>query len=91
MGQAGRPGLRRGRHEARSSDDGYAPVVGVRFTATPNEQWLFNLQGQSLDADCGAFVGYDWFKLDVERSGSDGLLGLDRRFKGPVAGVTLAF
>lgn len=39
----------------------------------------------------GAFVGYDWFKLDVERTGSDGLLGLDQRFKGPMAGVTLAF
>ena len=39
----------------------------------------------------GAFVGYDWFKLDVEQAGSDGLLGLDQRFKGPVAGVTLAF
>lgn len=39
----------------------------------------------------GAFVGYDWFKLEVERAGSDGLLGLDQRFKGPVAGVTLAF
>jgi hypothetical protein len=102
--------------EARSSDDGYAPMVGVRFTATPNEQWLFNLQGQYMNADWGnfgdyegdvtranaiaeyrftprfgAFVGYDWFKLDVERSGSDGLLGLDQRFKGPIAGVTLAF
>ncbi|KAF1721799.1 hypothetical protein [Pseudoxanthomonas wuyuanensis] len=104
------------RYQARSSDDGYAPVVGVRLTATPNERWLFNLQGQYLDADWGdfgdyqgditranaiaeyrftprfgAFVGYDWFKLDVERSGSDGLLGLDQRFKGPVAGITLAF
>jgi opacity protein-like surface antigen len=39
----------------------------------------------------GAFVGYDWFKLDVEQAGSDGLLGLDQRFKGPVAGVSLAF
>lgn len=39
----------------------------------------------------GAYVGYDWFKLDVERSGSDGVLGLDQEFKGPIAGVTLAF
>lgn len=104
------------RYETRSSDDGYAPVVGLRLTATPNEKWLFNLQGQYLDANWGdfgdydgsitranalveyrftphfgLFAGYDWFKLDVERAGSDGLLGLDQRFKGPIAGVTLAF
>lgn len=30
-------------------------------------------------------------RLDVERSGSDGVLGLDEEFKGPIAGVTLAF
>lgn len=103
-------------YETRSSDDGYAPVVGLRLTATPNEKWLFNLQGQYLDAGWGdfgdydgsitranalveyrftphfgLFAGYDWFKLDVERAGSDGLLGLDQRFKGPIAGVTLAF
>lgn len=101
---------------ARSSDDGYAPVAGLRLTATPNEKWLINVQGQYLDTDWGdfgdyegditranalveyrftetfgAFVGYDWFKLDVERSGRDGLLGLDQRFKGPITGVTLAF
>jgi hypothetical protein len=39
----------------------------------------------------GVHVGYDWFRLDVERSGSDGVLGLDQEFKGPVAGITLAF
>lgn len=103
-------------YEARSTDDGYAPMVGLRLTATPNEHWLFNLQGQYLDADWGdfgdydgsitranalveyrftrnfgVFAGYDWFKLDVNRSGSDGLLGLDQRFKGPIAGVTFAF
>lgn len=39
----------------------------------------------------GLFAGYDWFKLDVDRSGSDGLIGLKQEFKGPVAGVTLAF
>lgn len=103
-------------YDARASEDGYAPVVGLRLTATPNERWLFNLQGQYLDADWGdfgdydgsitranalaeyrftpnfgVFVGYDWFKLDVERSGGAGLLGLDQRFKGPVAGLTLAF
>ncbi len=103
-------------YEASSSEDGYAPMVGLRLTATPSEHWLFNLQGQYLDADWGdfgdyegsitranalaeyrftrnfgVFVGYDWFKLDVNRAGSDGLLGLDQRFKGPIAGVTLAF
>jgi hypothetical protein len=39
----------------------------------------------------GIFAGYDWFKLDATRNGSDGSLGLDQRFKGPVAGLTLAF
>ncbi|KAF1728793.1 hypothetical protein CSC76_03075 [Pseudoxanthomonas mexicana] len=39
----------------------------------------------------GLFAGYDWFKLDVSTAGSDSVLGLDQRFKGPVAGVTLAF
>ena len=38
----------------------------------------------------GLFAGYDWFKLDATKSGSDGSLGLDQRFKGPIAGVTLA-
>ncbi|MEL1265382.1 hypothetical protein AAD027_13545 [Pseudoxanthomonas putridarboris] len=99
-----------------TSETGYAPVVGLRFTTRPGDRWLINVQGQYLDADwgdfgeydgsitranalleyrftprLGAFVGYDWFKLDVERSGSNGLLGLDQRFKGPIAGVTLAF
>ena len=39
----------------------------------------------------GIFAGYDWFKLDATRNGGDGSLGLDQRFKGPIAGVTLAF
>ena len=103
-------------YDARTSDDGYAPMVGLRMTATPSEHWLFNVQGQYLDAEWGdfgnydgsitranalieyrftrnfgIFAGYDWFKLDVERDGSDGILGLDQRFKGPIAGVTLAF
>lgn len=39
----------------------------------------------------GIFAGYDWFKLDATRTVSEGSLGLDQRFKGPVAGVTLAF
>ncbi|OQP78638.1 hypothetical protein IA54_000460 [Xanthomonas phaseoli pv. syngonii LMG 9055] len=98
------------------SEDGVAPVVGIRFTARPSEHWLFNVQGQYLntswgdfgdyDGDLsranaiaeyrftknfGIFAGYDWFKLDVDREGSDGLVGLNQEFKGPVAGVTLAF
>jgi hypothetical protein len=39
----------------------------------------------------GLFAGYDWFRLDVDQSGSDGVIGLKQEFKGPVAGVTLAF
>lgn len=99
-----------------SAKDGYAPVVGARFTFTPSERWLINLQGQYLDADwgdfgdydgtisranaaveyrvtpvVGVFAGYDWFKLDASRSGRDGTLGLDHRFKGPVAGVSFSF
>lgn len=99
-----------------ASEDGYAPVVGARFTVTPDEKWLINLQGQYLDADWGDFgdyagsitranamveyrftplfgvyAGYDWFKLDAQRSGRDGSLGLDHRFKGPVAGVSFSF
>ena len=104
------------RYEDRDQQDGYAPVVGARFTFAPGEKWLINLQGQYLDADWGdfgdydgsisranaaveyrftpvfgAFVGYDWFKLDARRGGRDGSLGLDHRFKGPVAGVSLSF
>lgn len=39
----------------------------------------------------GLFAGYDWFRLDVDQSGSDGVIGLKQEFKGPVAGITLAF
>ncbi|MGQ4582458.1 hypothetical protein [Lysobacter sp. F60174L2] len=39
----------------------------------------------------GVHVGYDWFRLDVDRHGSDGMIGLRQEFKGPVAGITLAF
>ena len=40
----------------------------------------------------GVFAGYDWFKLDVTRDfDEDARAGLDLRFKGPTAGVTLAF
>lgn len=42
-----------------TSEDGYAPVVGVRLTARPGERWLLNLQGQYLDADWGDFGDYD--------------------------------
>jgi len=98
------------------SEDGVAPVVGVRFTAHPGEHWLFNVQGQYLNTSWGSFgdyegdlsranaiveyrfthnfgifAGYDWFKLDVDKKGSDGLIGLKQEFKGPVAGVTFAF
>lgn len=39
----------------------------------------------------GVYAGYDWFKLNVRKHGSDGSVGLDQRFSGPIAGVTLAF
>lgn len=39
----------------------------------------------------GLFAGYDWFRLDVDQSGRDGMLGLKQEFKGPVAGITLSF
>ena len=42
-----------------TSESGYAPVVGVRFTARPGERWLLNLQGQYLDAGWGDFGDYD--------------------------------
>lgn len=42
----------------RASEDGYAPVVGVRLTARPADRWLLNLQGQYLDADWGDFGDY---------------------------------
>ena len=103
-------------YRTSASEDGFAPVVGARFTAAPGEKWRVVVQAQYLDADWGdlgdykgdlsranalveyritpafgVFAGYDWFKLDVEQTGSDGVVGLDQRFKGPMAGVTLAF
>lgn len=39
----------------------------------------------------GLFAGYDWFRLDVDQSGRDGMIGLKQEFKGPVAGITVAF
>lgn len=47
------------RWEDSASEDGYAPVVGVRMTARPGERWLLNLQAQYLDADWGDFGDYD--------------------------------
>ena len=47
------------RWSGRASEDGYAPVVGVRLTARPGERWLLNLQGQYLDAGWGDFGDYD--------------------------------
>ncbi|WP_295957624.1 hypothetical protein [uncultured Xanthomonas sp.] len=41
------------------SDDGAAPVVGLRFTAHPNEHWLFNVQGQYVNTKWGDFKKYD--------------------------------
>lgn len=100
------------------SADGFAPMVGARFSAnTADQKWHFQVQAQYLDADWGnfddyngdisranalveyrftpafgVFAGYDWFKLDVRKKVSDGSrLGLDQRFKGPMAGVTFAF
>lgn len=42
-------------------------------------------------SNLGAHLGYDWFKLDVDKRGSDGVIGLEQEFKGPIAGITLAF
>lgn len=39
----------------------------------------------------GVFAGYDWFKIDAKRNGGDGTIGLDQRFKGPMAGVSFTF
>ncbi|WP_369934319.1 hypothetical protein [Xanthomonas tesorieronis] len=41
------------------SEDGAAPVVGLRFTAQPNEHWLFSVQGQYLNTKWGDFGKYD--------------------------------
>jgi hypothetical protein len=39
----------------------------------------------------GIYGGYDWFRLDVERDGGDGVFGFDQRFQGPTAGVSVSF
>lgn len=95
--------------------DGYAPVVGLRLTATPADRWLISAQAQHLDAGWGSFdfdgsikranalvefrltellgvfVGYDYFKVHYAQSGRDARGALDLTFRGPTAGVTLAF
>ncbi len=103
-------------YRERESSDGFAPVIGTRFTWAPADAWRVVAQGQYLNASWGSFgdyrgdlsranalveyrftqnfgihVGYDWFKLDVDKRGSDGVLGLEQEFKGPIAGITLAF
>lgn len=105
-----------GQYRTRESADGFAPVVGTRFTWAPADHWRVVAQGQYLNAGWGNFgsykgdltrtnalveyrftpnvgvhVGYDWFKLDVNKSGNDGVVGLKQEFKGPIAGITLAF
>lgn len=45
----------------------------------------------NVNPNFGIFAGYDWFKLDVDRKGSDGLIGLKQEFKGPLVGVSLSF
>ncbi|HET9034142.1 MAG TPA: hypothetical protein VFN25_14710 [Dokdonella sp.] len=39
----------------------------------------------------GVNAGYDWFRIDANRNRSNDTLGFDLSFKGPTAGVTLAF
>ena len=46
--------------ESRDRADGWAPVVGARFTTnTADQKWRFTVQGQYLDADWGEFDGED--------------------------------
>ncbi|MEO8011646.1 MAG: hypothetical protein ABI650_08390 [Dokdonella sp.] len=103
------------RYAASVQRDGFAPVVGLRMTATPGEHWLISAQAQYLDAgwgnfdydgnirranaiveyrpadNFGVFGGYDWFDVEYSRSGADASGGISLVFKGPIAGVTLAF
>ena len=39
----------------------------------------------------GIHAGYDWFRLNANRHASNNDFGLDLRFMGPTAGMTLAF
>ena len=45
----------------------------------------------NFNPNFGIFAGYDWFKLDADRKGSDGVIGLKQEFKGPLAGISLSF
>lgn len=45
----------------------------------------------NFNRNFGIFAGYDWFKLDADKRGSDGVIGLKQEFKGPLAGVSLSF
>ncbi|MCD9085783.1 hypothetical protein [Stenotrophomonas sp. SY1] len=45
----------------------------------------------NFNKNFGIFAGYDWFKLDADKRGSDGVIGLKQEFKGPLAGVSLSF
>lgn len=45
----------------------------------------------NFNPNFGIFAGYDWFKLDADKKGSDGVIGLKQEFKGPLAGVSLSF
>jgi len=45
----------------------------------------------NFNRNFGVFAGYDWFKLEADRHGSDGVIGLKQEFKGPLAGVSLSF
>lgn len=44
-----------------------------------------------LTDNLGVFGGYDWFKVDYSESGADAAGGVALEFKGPMAGVSLAF
>jgi len=45
----------------------------------------------SLTDKFGIFAGYDYFKLDVDQTGSEGTIGLKQEFQGPVAGISVSF
>lgn len=45
----------------------------------------------NFNRNFGIFAGYDWFKLDADKRGADGTVGLKQEFKGPLAGVSLSF
>ncbi len=43
------------RYSVSGQQDGLAPVIGLRLTATPGERWLLSAQAQYLDAGWGNF------------------------------------